>query len=125
MNRKDIQQLVGGLVFVILIVAVAVMLPTYQLPDGKIVRRFIWDPPMMKIGHGYDLMSPVDIERLSKDPRQREILEGMKNLKREQPLQPIWIGTRYSPRKNFLGFVALSCVFLYGMFAVHKWTSRG
>lgn len=108
---KDKFILFGGLGIAVLCVASWILLPLYR--ERGYVRLPLWPPPELPIGPGYDLMSKEDIERLSKDPAQREIIEGMKNLPRSYRAAPIWLGNRYGPPRNPLAAVALIAIGVY------------
>jgi hypothetical protein len=67
----------------------------------------------LPIGHGYDLLTQEEIERLSKDPEQRRIIESMKNMPRSYKSHPVWIGNRHGPPKNYLFAGAALISFAY------------
>ncbi|HMP80779.1 MAG TPA: hypothetical protein PKD54_15095 [Pirellulaceae bacterium] len=117
---KDIPILLGGLILVLAVIVIWLLFPVYNLPDGKSVYRPVWDPPQLPIGNNFDLLSEEDIERLSRDPGQREILEDMQNLPRSLSATPNWIGFRFSRTKNWLFVLAILTVFGYVWLLRHK-----
>jgi len=123
MTRKDVSVLALTLVAVLILVGFAALAPVYRMPDGTFQRHWVWNAPTMPVGHGYDDMTPQDIARLSADPAQRKILEDMQNMPRSIPISPIYIGSKYSPGRNSLGYAALIAVVSWSIFAIHKWTS--
>ncbi len=102
--------LLAGFTEVVLVVAIWICFPLYSDLKGNYVRRPIWAPLQIPIGHDYDRLSQEDIDRLSQIPGQREILESMKNSPRSFSATPIWIGNRYGPPKNFLSFLAFASI---------------
>jgi len=109
----------GGLAVVMTLLVATILFPIYQLLDGTIVRRPLWSPPQIPIRHAYDELAPQDIERLMKDPVQRQLLESMKSAPRSFEPRPIWIGNRWGPPKNRLAF-AFAFTAL-GYVALLKW----
>jgi hypothetical protein len=97
----------GGLAVILAVVVIWVLFPIYDIGGGKSVRRPIWSPAELPIRHGYDDIAPEDIERLSKDPAQREILESMRSLPRSYSATPIWVGRRGNPKNVLFGVVFL------------------
>ena len=96
MKASDKLPVIGGLLVVVVFLAF-VLFPLYELRDEVVVRRPLWNPPVTTLLDGTLDMAPEDIERLSKDPRQREILDGLR-----KPLvirhSPNWIS--YSKRRT-------------------------
>lgn len=124
MAIREIKLLAITLVPVIILVLLAGMAPLYMKPDGTYERHWIWNAPSIPVRHGYDDLSPEDIKRLNADPRQREILEGMKNMPRSIRIEPIYIGPRKGPGRNILGYLAMMSVIAWCMFFVYRWTNR-
>jgi hypothetical protein len=102
----------GGAATMILIAA-TILFPIYSMVDGTYARRPLWNPPQFPIGHGYDLLNPEDIARLSQDPRQFELLEKMRTAPRFYAGRPIFIGSRKGQDSNALGWLALYASLLY------------
>lgn len=124
MGLRDIKLLALTLIPVIILVVLAALAPMYRMPDGSYERHWVWNAPTLKIRHGYDDMKPEDIERLNKIPEQKKILDGMKAMPREMPITPIYIGSRWGPGRNVLGWTAMMSVILWCFFAGHKWFNR-
>lgn len=124
MGMKDITILAVSLVLVLILVLFAALAPIYRMPDGTYERHWVWNAPRLPVGHGFDNLSPEDIKRLSADPRQKEILDGMKNLPRSIPIDPIYIGPRTGPGRNVLGYLAMMSVIAWVLLAVYKWGNR-
>jgi hypothetical protein len=124
MSLRDIKLLAIALVPVLVLVVLAYLAPIYHMPNGTYERHWRWNAPTRPVGHGYDLMKPEDIERLSKDPVQKQILENMKNMPRSMPIEPHYIGSRWGPGRNTLGYIAMMSVVLWCLFAGHKWFNR-
>ncbi len=124
MGTKDIKLLGLTLVPVLILITLTVLAPIYYMPNGSYERHWVWDAPTLKVGHGYDNLKPEDIERLNADPHQRKILEGMKEMPREMPISPIYIGTRWGPGRNSLGYITMMCVIAWFFLLGYKWMSR-
>lgn len=124
MSIRDIKLLAVTLLPVIILVILAGLAPIYMKLDGTYERHWIWNAPSIPVRHGYDDLSPEDIKRLSADPRQREILEGMKNMPRSIPIEPIYIGPRTGPGRNVLGYLAMMSVIAWILLLIHKWANR-
>ncbi len=112
---KDGVILIGGLIVVLAIIIAWIFFPVYQLHGGTYAHGCILNPPQLPVGHNEDLLSAEDIERISKDPRQLEILEGMRKMPRSIPATPHWVGNRYGPPKNYLFAAAVLSVIGYGL----------
>ena len=84
------------------------LFPLY-LVNGKWEHRSVFHPPTIQVGNSYARLSPRDKERMSKDPRQAELLLKLKAVPREMPNRAFWIGSKYGDGKNVLfGYVLLS-----------------
>jgi hypothetical protein len=81
----------GGLAIIIVSGILFAAFPMYQLLDNSIVRRPLWNPPSVIIREPGQGLTPEDIARLEQDPRQRELLQGLKDGMTYQPL-PSWLG---------------------------------
>lgn len=104
--------LAGGLVVVSVLISATIIYPVYRV-GRNYERHFVWDPPVIEVGHGEEELPSRDLERLMNDPRQRAIIEGMKNMPREVPIRPIWIGPRTGPGRNWVGYFAMLATILY------------
>jgi hypothetical protein len=96
----------------------------YLVPGGGYERRWVWNAPVITVRHGEDELSPADLERLNKDPRQREILENMKRMPRTVPCTPIYFSTRHGLGRNPLGNVALLSVVAWVALFWYRWSHR-
>jgi hypothetical protein len=124
LGARDLKILGLTLIPVLLLVLFAYMAPVYMLQNGTYERHWRWNAPVIQIRHGYDDMKPEDIERLSKDPHQKEILDNMKNLPRTRPCTPIYIGSRRGPGRNWVGYLAMLSVITWCVVAGQRWFSR-
>ncbi|HMO35973.1 MAG TPA: hypothetical protein PKA06_08020, partial [Gemmatales bacterium] len=120
MSGRDLKILGITLIPVLLLLLFTYLAPVYYLPRGEYVRHWRWNAPTYPVRHGYDELSKEDLERINQDPRQREILEGMKNLPREIEATPIYVGSRRGPGRNTLGYLAISSLFLWCFYAGAK-----
>lgn len=124
MGPRDIKILVLSFLIVAILVLFAALLPIYRMPDGTYERHWIWNAPVMRIGSGMQSLSPEDVERLNADPVQKEIIDKMRDMPRTIPIRPIFIGSRYGPGRNPLGYLAVMAVFAWIFFASAKWLNR-
>jgi hypothetical protein len=124
MGRHDFILLGSTLAVVTVLVVFALLAPIYYVPGEGYQRHWVWNAPEIPVGNGYDRLSPEDIDRLSRDPRQREILENMKNAPRSIPSTPIYLGSRYSESRNLLGHLALLAVIAWVILFWHRWSNR-
>lgn len=99
-TRHDFLVPGGGLLVVLLVITLWLLFPVYLVEGNRVVRRPVWNPPQLPVGHGHERLSAEEIERLSVMPGQREILEDMRNLPRSHPAPAYWLGNRYGPPKN-------------------------
>jgi hypothetical protein len=123
-GRRDIILLASTLAVVLVLVTLTLLAPVYFVPGQGYERHWVWDAPVIPVRHGYDDLSPEDIERLNRDPRQREILENMKNLPRSIPCTPIYIGPRTGEGRNPLGYLTMLSVIAWSMLFGHRWSNR-
>lgn len=121
---KDVKILLLALIPVVILVTFTLLAPIYMLPNGTYERHWVWDAPSLKVRHGYDDLSKEDIERLNADPHQRQILEGMKNMPRSYPIHPIYLGSRWGPGQNVLGYLAMMSIIAWCALFAHKWWNR-
>jgi hypothetical protein len=91
MNGTDAAIVFGGLVVVAGAGMLFLLFPMYQLLDTTSVRKPIWNPPAIVIREPGQGLKPEDIARLDKDPRQKELLKGIKDGITYQP-SPSWLG---------------------------------
>lgn len=124
MGMKDIKILALTLVPVLGLVLLAALAPVYYVPNRGYERHWVWNAPTIKVRHGYEELSPEDLQRLNADPRQKAILDGMKSMPREVPIAPIYIGSRWGPGRNTLGYFAMMSVIAWVAFAGYKWFNR-
>jgi hypothetical protein len=124
MGRRDLIVLSASLVVVVVLVVLTLLAPVYHMPGGGYARHWVWNAPVITVRHGYDDLSPADIERLNKDPRQRAILENMKNQPRSVPSTPIYFGGRRGPGRNVLGNIALISVIAWVALFWYRWSNR-
>ncbi len=92
-NRIDAAILFGGLVPVLIACALFILFPMYQLLDMSVVRRPVWNPPRIVVREAFQDLTPEDIARMERDPRQREFVEGLKKPIIFEP-KPSWLGYR-------------------------------
>jgi hypothetical protein len=124
MSSRDLKLLGLALLPVMILCLFTYLAPIYHMPDGGYERHWRWNAPVLDIRHGYDDLKPEDIERLSKDPQQRQILEDMRNMPRTMPISPIYVGSRWGPGRNQFGYLAIVGVIAWCVFAGHKWYNR-
>lgn len=91
MNRIDGGIVMGGLLIVLITAVLFAMFPLYQLLDSSSVRRPFWNPPSIVVREPGQGLAVEDIARLDQDPRQRELIQGLKEGIIYQP-SPSWLG---------------------------------
>ncbi len=92
-NRIDAAVLFGGLLPVLVVCALFILFPMYQLLDMSVVRRPIWNPPRIVVREALQGLTVEDVARLEQAPRQREFVEQLKRPIFFEP-KPSWLGHR-------------------------------
>ena len=119
LTKTQLVVIVCGLSWLIPSLGTWLLFPKY-LVEGNWRHAFVFDPPTAQVGNRIDQLSPEDLKRLWKDPRQAEAILAMRGMPDEIELKPSWIGSKHNGSRNLLfANLVLACV---AFFAGLKWT---
>ncbi len=109
MDTNLVKILIATLVGVLILICFVALAPIYQMPDSSYERHLVWNAPTKPNLHSHVKYSPEDIQRMSNDPFQKKIIEGIMNEPDFLPIAPVYLGSLTGPDRNDLGYLALFC----------------
>jgi hypothetical protein len=103
--------LIGTLVGVLLLICLVILAPIYHMPDSSYERHWIWNAPTKpNLKNNRKIYSPDEIQRMSGDPFQKRIIEGILNEPDNIPIPPVFLGSLTGDDRNDLGYLTLFCL---------------